>query len=256
MRNPTKKPISSRRIHLLDEIRGFAVLCMIFYHGFHTLSLLLNWSWAQTLLEFFTPAEPWFAGAFIFLSGIAANLTRSNLGRGLRLAVVAVVVSLVTIFFVPGQPIYFGILHLLCVSMILVGLIKRFLDKIPIWAGIAVCAAAYLFTMGISRRFLGIASLPLIPLPDSWYQTDWLAPLGIYSPGFFSAVYFPILPWIFVFLGGTFFGRYAAMGKFPAFTYRSTVPALSYIGRHALIFYIVHQPVIYGAAWIIQRVSA
>ena len=58
MRNPTKKPISSRRIHLLDEIRGFAVLCMIFYHGFHTLSLLLNWSWAQTLLEFFTPAEP------------------------------------------------------------------------------------------------------------------------------------------------------------------------------------------------------
>jgi uncharacterized membrane protein len=245
-------PPAYRRIHLMDELRGFAVFCMVFYHAFYTLSFLLNWQWCKDLLNFFRPAEPWFAGLFIFISGIASNLSRSNLKRGVRLLAVALVVSAVTILVVPSEPIYFGILHLLSVAMILVGLTKKWLDKVPAWIGLTVCAAGFLFTMYIYRGFLGVASIPLIPLPRSWYTTDWLMPLGIYSPSFFSSDYFPIFPWLFVFLGGTILGRFASQGKFPAFTYRSRIPPLAFLGRHALVVYVLHQPIIYGIGMLIQ----
>ena len=66
----------------MDEIRGFAVLCMIFYHGFYSLAYLFQLDWGMALLRFFMPAEPFFAGAFILISGISSNLSHSNLLRG------------------------------------------------------------------------------------------------------------------------------------------------------------------------------
>ena len=29
---------ATQRIHLMDELRGFAVFCMVFYHAFYTLA--------------------------------------------------------------------------------------------------------------------------------------------------------------------------------------------------------------------------
>lgn len=248
-----KKPSSGKpRIHFLDEVRGFAVLCMVFYHGFFTFSTLFGFAWGATLLRFFQPAEPVFAGLFVFLSGIAANLTHSNLIRGLKLAVVALAVSAVTFLVTPNQPIYFGVLHLLSVAMILTGLILPFLNRVPIWPGIILCAAIVAFTCNIWEGYLGFFSIPLIDLPRFLYRTDWFLWMGTYSSTFFSADYFPLFPWLFVFLGGVFFGRYARDGKFPKWTYRSHVPPLSFLGRHALIIYIVHQPVFYGIGLITQ----
>ena len=101
------------RIHMMDELRGFAVLCMVFYHAFYSAAYLLGWQWGKVLLSFFMPAEPYFAGLFILISGISSQLSHSNLIRGLKLLAVAVCVTLVTGFFLPDQIIRFGILHLL-----------------------------------------------------------------------------------------------------------------------------------------------
>lgn len=245
----------ARRIPLMDELRGFAVLCMVFYHAFYTLSLLLGWQWCKALLQFFAPAEPWFAGIFLFLSGVACQLSRSNVRRGLRLLFVAAGVSVATLLFVPQEAVYFGILHLLSVCMILVGLTKPWLDRVPLWVGLAVCAGGFLSTMYLHRGFLGIASIPLVSLPDSLYTTNLLMPLGIYSASFFSSDYFPLFPWMFGFLGGVLLGRYATPERLPAFAYRAHVPFLSFLGRHALIFYIAHQPLIYGLGLLIQWLS-
>lgn len=245
-----------RRIHLMDELRGFAVFCMIFYHAFYTLAYLYKIKIGLLLLNFFMPAEPYFAALFMFISGISSNLSRSNLKRGFKLLGLALVVTLVTYVAVPQEVIWFGILHFLSVCMILFGLVKPLFDRfrfsvIPV----AVCAVLFAATSGISWGYLGFSPQLGFRLPNSLYRTNWLAPLGIYNENFFSSDYFPIFPWIFVFAAGTFIGKLAAAGKFPRFTYRSRVPFFSWFGRHALILYLVHQPVIYGICWLASTIA-
>lgn len=243
----TSETISpKKRIFLLDELRGFAVLCMIFYHAFYTLAYLCHLDWGLKLLFFFMPAEPFFAALFIFISGISSDLSHSNLKRGLKLAVIAVAVSVVTAVVVPDELIVFGILHFLSVCMILFGLLKSKIEKIPFsWGWVLLCGVLYFFTFSVSQGYLGLKSFPIY-LPDWWYEQNFLFPLGLCSSTFRSSDYFPLLPWVFVFLAGTFVGRFAVAGKFPMFMYRSRVPFFSFLGRHALIIYIAHQPVIYG----------
>ena len=119
---------------------------------------------------------------------------------------------------------------------------------------VVVCAALFLVTRHLQSGYLQIPFLLRVTLPSGWYQS-WLAPLGLPGPGFSSADYFPLLPWCFVFAAGTVVGRLAKAGKFPAWTYPSRVPFFSFLGRHALLIYIVHQPVIYGAALLVQALA-
>lgn len=233
------------RIYLLDELRGFAVFCMIFYHGCYTLGYLFGVEEGVYFFRFFMPAEPFFAGLFIFISGIACNLSHSNLARGLKLLAVALGVTLVTWIFVPEDLITFGILHFLAVCMILAGLFMPMMDRRRFsWTFVGVCAAGYALTRNLARGYLGFSGC--LALPGALYASNWLAPLGFHNASFASADYFPLLPWIFVFAAGMSVGRLAKAGKFPAFMYRSEVPQLSWLGRHALLLYLVHQPVIYG----------
>ena len=96
-RLPAAARISRKgRIHLMDEIRGLCVLLMIFYHAFYTMSMLFHWELGTKLLVFFSPAEPFFAGLFILISGISSQLSHSNLIRGLKLLGVALALTLVT----------------------------------------------------------------------------------------------------------------------------------------------------------------
>lgn len=241
------------RIYMMDELRGFAVFCMVFYHGFYTLAYLYHIEAGMVLLRFFMPAEPWFAGLFMLISGISSDLSHSNLMRGLKLLGVALAVTLVTWLAVPEELIVFGILHFLSVCMILYGLLKPVSDRFRFsWAAVAVCVLLFACTRGISRGYLGLSPQLGVFLPDSLYRTNWLAPFGIYNADFISSDYFPLFPWVFVFAAGTLLGKLAAQGKFPAFLYPSRVPFFSWMGRHALILYIVHQPVIYGVCWAVS----
>ncbi|MDR2600221.1 MAG: DUF1624 domain-containing protein [Oscillospiraceae bacterium] len=55
-----------------------------------------------------------------------------------------------------------------------------------------------------------------------------------------------MLPWIFVFLLGTWIGIYIKENKFPKWFYNFKIPFFPLIGRHALLVYILHQPILYG----------
>lgn len=249
-----------KRIHLMDELRGFAVFCMVFYHGFYTLAFLMGQSWGEWLYRFFMPAEPWFAGLFIFIAGISSNLTHSNLVRGVKLLGVALLVTLATAIAVPDELIVFGILHFLSVCMIAFGLLQLLRRRLGrteeppfrLWP-VVVCAVLFIVTRYLASGYLQIPFVLRVFLPSGWYQA-WLAPLGLPGPGFSSADYFPLLPWCFVFAAGTVVARLAKAGKFPAWTYPSRVPFFSFLGRHALLIYVLHQPVIYGAALLVQAI--
>lgn len=246
-------PLKTGRIYTMDELRGLAVFCMIFYHGFYTVGYLFGNFLGLFFFRFFTPAEPFFAGLFMFISGIACNLSHSNLVRGLKLFALAMGVTLVTWLVLPDDIITFGILHFLAVCMILAGLVKPVIDRYRFsWIPVAVCALLYIFTMNIQLGYLGPGGALKIMLPQALFSTNWLAPLGIHNETFLSADYFPLLPWIFVYTAGIFVGKLAKAGKFPEALYKSRVPAFAWMGRHALILYLVHQPVIYGVCLLIQ----
>jgi uncharacterized membrane protein len=244
------------RIYLMDELRGFAVFCMIFYHGFYTFGYLFGSDIGVYFFRFFMPAEPFFAGLFLFISGIASNLTHSNLARGTKLLVIALGVTLVTWYFVPEDIITFGVLHFLSVCMILFGLLKPFADRFRFsWSAVIACFGLYFLTRGVPRGFLGYGPDFGIALPQNLYEFAWLAPFGFPGPGFASSDYFPLLPWIFVFAAGTIVGKLAKAGRFPEIAYRSQVPILSWFGRHALILYLIHQPMIYGLCLLLKPLA-
>lgn len=246
--------IEKVRYHLLDEARGFAVLCMVFYHAFYTMAWMFDISIGLTLLNFFEPAEPFFAAFFIFLSGIACQLTHSNLKRGLKLLVVSLFLTGITLilpyFNIEGAEIYFGILHLLSFGMLLVALMNKVIKSTPILLGAIVFFVLFLVFYNIESGYLGFGKLRYT-LPQSLYTNDNLFILGFHSDNFYSADYFPILPWIFMFLCGAFIGLYAPAGKFPSFLCKKCIPPFAFIGRHALLIYIVHQPLIYAVIYLV-----
>lgn len=118
------------------------------------------------------------------------------------------------------------------------------------------CGGVRLFvflTVNIQFGFLGPGGPLAVRLPNALYATNWLAPLGFHNDTFESADYFPMLPWVFVYTAGIFIGKLAKAGKFPACLYKSRVPFFSWMGRYALILYLVHQPIIYGICLLIQH---
>lgn len=234
------------RIHTMDEIRGFAIICMVFFHAFYTMNFMFNIKLGRVLMNFFEPASIYFACGFIVISGISSCLSRSNMKRGIKLLGIALLLTLATCIIGNDCEIYFGILHLLSVCMILSAVLMPIVNKIPVPIGVAVNAVLYYMTYDISVKKLHIPFTEDVILPQLLYKSNWLAPLGMYANGFYSADYYPILPFAFMFFIGVFIGRYAKQGKFPKFMYKRRVPFLSYVGKHTLIIYIAHQPVIYA----------
>ncbi len=253
-------PRGRKRIYLLDELRGLAVLCMVFYHAFYSMSAVFDMEAGTKLLNFFMPAQPYFAALFIVISGISSRLSHDNTKRGVRLLLIALGLTVVTAVIMPqigfdGAQIYFGILHLLSLSMLIFSLTRKGLDKINPILGVCICLLLYALTYNVGIGILGFPGKFNVDLPAVLYQTDYFMPFGFYSQSFYSADYFPLLPHVFLFLAGTFFGVYAVSGAFPKFSYKQRSKILSFLGRHALIIYIAHQPIIYGVFCVVELIG-
>lgn len=247
-----KLTATKNRIHILDEVRGFAIVCMVVYHMLYSLAYVFGYASAEKLLLFFMPIEPVFAALFIFISGICTVLSRSNLKRGLILAAIALGINTFTVIFIPSLSILFGILNLLSFCMIFSGLLDKLPKHIPPAAGLVLSIAMFIFTWGIRCGHFGLFYKPIIKLPYSLYQTNILFPLGFHNTEFFSSDYFPILPWSFVFFAGAFFAKIMSEKRLPQGIYKSRVPFLSQVGKRSLIIYILHQPIIFALVCCIQ----
>ncbi len=242
-----------RRVHLIDEIRGLSIILMVFYHAFFMLGYFFEIEFLAKAQAFFEPLQPPFACLFIFISGISSNLSRSNFKRGIRLLGIALGFTLVTAVILPkfdvtGAEIYFGVLHLLSVSMLLYALLKKPLAKVPTSVGIVVMLVLFAVTCTVQS-----GKLLWFDLPGEIYELGWLAPLGFPSHDFYSADYFPVLPYIFMFFAGTFFGRLAEQDALPKSWYVSRCRPLSAIGKKTLIIYILHWPIIFLLGLIISN---
>lgn len=227
------------RIQSIDALRGFCLILMVAYHFFYDLVNFLEvpgWILSNPV---FDVLQPFFAGVFIALSGISSRFSRSNTKRGIEVLAVSLVVTAVTSLM--GSPVIFGILHLLGFCMVFYGLTNRLWDKLPEKAAPFI----YIALIAASAALRGI----LNPV-----KTGGLWIVGFYRPGFYSSDYFPVLPWVFVFLLGTWLGKLVTDRKLPDWVYTVKPPVFPAIGRKSLLIYVLHQPVLYGITMLIKAV--
>ena len=135
---PSKNKPAAGRYALLDELRGLDLLSMIGYHACWDLIFLFGMSaawytgwqghlWQQSIC--------W---VFILLSGFCLPLGHHPLRRGLIVSGAGVLVTVVTLLFMPEDRVVFGVLTLLGAAMLITGLLQPLLQKIPAWAGLVV----------------------------------------------------------------------------------------------------------------------
>ncbi len=243
------------RIWELDFIRGLCVILMIFDHAMYDLGYVFKslwfaggagsgfWYWAAGIAkDFYYPSLLHFIARgivlffFIGLCGLSCSLSSSNLKRGLRLAGVALLLSVFTWGmdkFLDQADVFtirFGILHMLSLAILLYWALSRFGNGVVLIFGVILAALGWAFKfypLQISHSFLGF--------------------LGLGS-GFYSADYFPFLPWGGYFLMGAALGPLFYRTKksyFPQRGQGSFLRPVLFVGRHALLFYLIHQPILY-----------
>lgn len=112
--------------------------------------------------------------------------------------------------------------------MLLSALLRRFLDRAPALPGAIASFVLFLFLRSVPMGYLGIGELQLFELPRQLYSVPFLFPLGLPGPGFYSADYFPLIPWIFLFWTGLFLWRF--LRRMPKRRCAAGLPAVHWFG--------------------------
>ena len=239
----------SSRLAIVDIARGVALLAMFVYHFAYDLSMF-------RLIETDIVAEPgWrlfargIAGSFLTIVGFSLVLaTRKGLDLAAylkRLAMVAGAAALVTLGtwrFMPGEFIFFGILHHVAVASVLALPFLRL--PVVIVGSTAVLAFA-------------LPTFVAHPLLDQ----SWATWLGFSRAPIHTADFVPVFPWFGCVLSGIVLARLilprlagtALAGWRPGNRATRTV---AWGGRHSLLVYLVHQPLFIGALMLATQVIA
>ncbi len=234
-----------RRIEALDAARGLALIAMATYH--------FTWDF-----EFFGYLEPgtathgWLkvyargiASSFLFLAGFSLVLAHYPAIRGRsfakRLAVIvaaALAITVATAIAVPEGMIFFGILHAIAAG----SLIGLAFVRLPPLVTLAAAAAA-------------------IALPNLYRSEIFDAPpllfVGLSQHLPRSNDYVPLLPWIGALLIGIAVARVAlSRGWLQGLSRLPGGPGwLRLAGRHSLIVYLLHQPVLIAVVYVISIIA-
>lgn len=248
------------RIHLMDTLRGVIIIGVVIYHTLFDLYAIYGLPIGGFLLHPFVDfVRDWGAGTLILMCGICCNLSHSNLKRGIECLIIALGFSAATWFFMRDEFIYFGILHFLAIAMLLYHFLQKPLHKIPGWVAIPVFVL-FLFIFGMPQGYLGFCYQHMITLPKvdaGGYVTLCLGLWFHKSVKIFTADYFPIIPWILMFLTGVIVGQYFKAGKIPKFFYKDFCKPITWVGTKTMYIYVLHQPIVYGILygifWLIHR---
>lgn len=237
------------RYNALDSIRGLLLVNMVLYHALYDAVFIkgvpLDWYvgpvgyvWQQGIC--------W---GFIFLSGFCFRFSKHPVRHGLTVLGAGLLVTAVTWAVMPEQRVLYGVLTLLGAAGLLQCAVwwlwsRLGLGPYPAPLGLAVFAALFFLTRGVPYGYLGFEGLRLFELPIWLYQSRWLTPLGLPGPGFWSSDYFPLVPWLFLYLCGYFLWRLIGHKRQIMDRLKPGVRPLAFLGRHSLLIYLIHQPIL------------
>jgi uncharacterized membrane protein len=234
-RTASGTPAVSTRIVAIDALRGLAIIAMIAYH------IAFDLNWFGIFSADFNREPLWLTlralivSSFLVLVGIGlvlaqrADTTPARFWRRIALiAFCAALVSAVSYVVFPRSFVTFGILHCIALSSVLAWPLVR----IP-WAALVIGLVA--IALGLQLQ---------VPAFDS----AWLNWVGLMTHKPATEDYVPLLPWFGVVCVGVTVGNVLAARNFSPLRFvDDAAPAwLTWVGRHSLLVYMVHQPIILG----------
>lgn len=213
------------RIWEVDFCKGLAFLGMLFFHIIFDLH-----EWKGFNINYQTGIYAWIgdlsAILFIVLSGVSIHFSKNPLKRGLKIFGVAALITIITFFMGPLMVIWFGILHCLGVCAILYPLLKKVPTSLLVLGAIGiVLMQGFIQSMRVNVYFF--------------------VPLGIIPQRFASADYFPLIPWLGVYVLGMVVGRVLYKEPVSRFRHSGQTFFITKLGKHTLLLYIIHQPILY-----------
>jgi uncharacterized membrane protein len=234
--------MSQTRHWEIDALRTLAIVLMVAFHAAYDLHALYDWD-----VNVFGGTWFWIGrvSAVLFLLLVGASFAiaherwkaRGNpWKRHLRRAAVVLgaglLVSAATWFADPQTYVRFGILQLIGTALLLLPFCVRLKE------------ANALLGIGIIALWQVVRHLRV--------QTVFLLPLGIKWDGFRSMDFYPLIPWFGIILIGYAIGYfvYVRHTRQPQ-PMSAAAHALTWPGRHSLLVYMVHQPVVLAILWIL-----
>jgi len=244
---PTRAPGASThtsaeaRIDAIDTLRGVAICMMIVYHFAYDLHAYGVTSTDFGHDPFWLSFRALIVTAFMSLVGVGlvlakrAHATRRHFWR--RIAVItacALIVSLASSLAFRQTFIYFGILHAIAVSSVLVApLVRR--PRAALAIGVAVVAAGVVWS-------------------NPWFDPRPLSWIGFVTTKPATEDYVPLAPWAGVVAIGIAAGHRLTRHPLRALARLGRAPRwLRWLGRHSLFVYMIHQPLLLAALWLVTR---
>ena len=236
MAKKTGKSPANHRVLWVDGVRGMAIMLMIVFHFCYDLRYFGYYvDWA-------IPNGPgWWQFRYLiltlFIGTVGVSLTLAH-GRQFRrkafykrlwqLLAAAAGITVMSLLVFPKAWIYFGILHFIAAGTLLsIGLVRR-----PHWA----LALGSLILIGY---WLGW--LPYY-WPFRWFS-QWLPPQ--------TEDFVPLFPWL-----GVLLVSMAAAALLPIhriqFPQSWLLTRLQLLGRHGLLIYLLHQPLLFAGFLLVQ----
>jgi uncharacterized membrane protein len=236
-----------QRIVAVDLARAAALCGMAVYHFTYDLELFGLIPPGTAVTGGWAVFARVVAGSFLFLAGLSLHLGH---GSGLRpgpflrrLAVVAgaaLAITVATRVAMPERYIFFGILHSIAAGSVLGLAFLRLPAALTLAAAAGVVAVAWTVEGGVfdlpALAFLGLSTTPPRTMD-----------------------FVPLFPWAAPLLAGIAASRLASGAgiwtRLAGWRGGAAARALGWPGRHSLLVYLLHQPVLIALIWAGTRLA-
>jgi uncharacterized membrane protein len=254
------------RICWVDAIRGLAVIMMVVFHFFVDLDFF-------GIKHFSLDTAAWqvfgrlIAIIFIFLVGFSLVLSYSRkeakkagfkkyAKRGLKIVGYGLIITLITALLFPDNFVIFGILHFIGFAIIIsYPLVKQSAKQ-------GTKHNAYVFSA--LMLILSVLAIAIgIVLDKKLFAFPYLLWLGL-KPNLNMLDYFPLFPWLGVVWIGIAAGCLYVNKRINKKNHNSNtntfrlnlfINLLAFLGRHSLIIYLAHQPILAGGILIYKFIA-